>query len=329
MQMTPSSLVPDERGGEISLLCQQCGAPLGAISHRSMDSTSLRCRDCGTVIERRGGVWISLAPERESYFSRFIHDYEYIRAAEGRGSDDEDYYLALPYQDLSGKNIAQWAIRARSFDCIEQNIVRPLAALKGRPLNILDLGAGNGWMSYRLALHGHFPVAVDILTNAQDGLGAAVHFDRKIEQPFLRVQAELDHLPFAASSFDLAIFNASFHYSEDFERTFGEAFRCTRVGGAVVVADTPWYAKEESGRQMVEEKHAHFASRYGFPSNSIGSLEFLTSDRLQVLQKNFQTKWNVFKPFYCVQWSLRPLIAKMKGRRTPSRFFIYAAWVTE
>ena len=50
---------------------------------------------------------------------------------------------------------------------------RPLPERTERALRILDLGAGNGWMSYRLALQGHLPIAVDLLTNDRDGLGAA------------------------------------------------------------------------------------------------------------------------------------------------------------
>ena len=109
-------------------------------------------------------------------------------------------------------------------------------------------------MSYRLALRGHLPVAVDLLTNEQDGLGAAINYTRAVDPLFPRVQAELERLPFPSFGFDLVIFNASFHYSEDYECTFAEALRCTRRGGVVVIADSPWYAKEESGERMVEKK---------------------------------------------------------------------------
>ena len=62
----------------------------------------------------------------------------------------------------------------------------------------------------------------------------------------------------SSSAFDLVIFNASFHYSVNYERTFAEAVRCTCPGGSIVIADTPWYAEEESGRRMVEEKRERF-----------------------------------------------------------------------
>jgi SAM-dependent methyltransferase len=144
---------------------------------------------------------------------------------------------------------------------------------------------------------------------------------------FPRVQAELDRLPFTSSSFDLAIFNASFHYSEDYERTFGEALRCTRQGGYIVIADTPWYAEEQSGIKMVEEKHKRFKATYGFASDSLASLEFLTNDRLGQLQKAFSLGWSCIRPFYGFRWLLRPLRAKRESRRPPSQFRIYAAWV--
>jgi SAM-dependent methyltransferase len=180
-------------------------------------------------------------------------------------------------------------------------------------------------MSYRLALRGHLPIAVDLLTNDQDGLGAAIHYNRHIHPLFPRVQADLDRLPFAASVFDLVIFNASFHYSENYDRTFAEALRCTRPGGSIVIADTPWYAQEESGRRMVEEKHKHFLATHGFASDSISSLEYLTPDRLHRLQDAFELEWSCIKPFYGIGWSLRPLRAKLEGRRPPSQFRIYVA----
>jgi SAM-dependent methyltransferase len=312
--------------GAITLLCWQCSAPLAEMTPETAAGTGTRtCPSCRAATEYRDGIWRALSPQRADHFRKFITEYEFIRAAEGRGSAQSDYYLSLPYQDLSGRNGGQWAIRARTFQTMERCILAPLAKLNQRPLRILDLGAGNGWMSYRLALRNHRPVAVDLLTNDQDGLGAASHYRTHIRPLFPRVQADLDRLPFASSVFDLVIFNASFHYSEDYERTFAEALRCTGPGGRIVIADTPWYAEEQSGKRMVEEKHKRFLATYGFPSDSISSLEYLTPDRLQRLQQAFELKFRSMKPFYGIRWSLRPFRAKLGGRRPPSQFRIYVA----
>jgi SAM-dependent methyltransferase len=275
----------------------------------------------------RDGIWRTLSPDRVDHFRKFIAEYELIRAAEGRGSTQPEYYLNLPFKDISGRNSDQWAIRARTFRTMQRSIVAPLARRTGCALRILDLGAGNGWLSYRLALQGHLPIAVDLLANDRDGLGAAVRYTSHIHPLFPRVQAELDRLPFISSVFDLVIFNASFHYSVNYERTLAEAVRCTCPGGSIVIADTPWYAEEESGRRMVEEKHKRFSETYGFASDSIASLEYLTPARLQRLENAFNLKWSSISPLYGIRWALRPLRAKLAGHRPPSQFSIYEARV--
>src|SRR5271163_3708142 len=115
---------------------------------------------------------------------RFLEDYRTIRGAEGRGSQEAAYYRALPYQDLSGKNSAQWTIRGKSYRYFESNVLPQLERKLGRTLDVLDLGAGNCWMSYRLSLRKHRPVAFDIFADAMDGLRAARHYG----QPFPLVE---------------------------------------------------------------------------------------------------------------------------------------------
>jgi SAM-dependent methyltransferase len=316
------------RNSEVALLCWQCGASLAELTPETRTGSGIRtCQRCAMTTQYRDGIWRAISPNDVDHFQKFIVEYELIRAAEGRGSTQSEYYRNLPFKDISGRNTDQWAIRARTFRAMEHSIVAPLAALNQRPLRILDLGAGNGWMSYRLALRGHLPIAVDLLTNDRDGLGAAAHYNTHIHPLFPRVQANLDRLPFASSVFDLVIFNASFHYSVNYDRTFAEAMRCTRPGGSVVIADTPWYAEEESGRRMVEEKRKRFFATYGFASDSILSLEYLTPDRLHRLQNAFELQWSCISPFYGIRWALRPLRAKLAHRRPPSQFRIYAARV--
>ena len=113
---------------------------------------------------------------------QFLKEYGHIRSAEGRGADDAEYYTSLPYVDRARPNADQWAIRARSFEYFERRI------LPATPLDILDLGAGNCWLSYRLAQRDHRPVAIDIFTDSRDGLGAATRYPVR----FGTVEAEFD-----------------------------------------------------------------------------------------------------------------------------------------
>jgi ubiquinone/menaquinone biosynthesis C-methylase UbiE len=269
------------------------------------------------------GIVNALPPDRIAHYACFIEDYERIRAAEGRGNRMHDFYLSLPYKDLSRKYSKQWKIRARSYDHLIKHVLnRNLPDDGGR---ILDLGAGNCWMSYRLALARHRPFAVDLLTNDDDGLGAAEHFRKHLPAMFPRFQAEFARLPFQDEQFDAVVFNASFHYAEDYKATLREALRCVRRGGVVIVSDTPWYSREESGRRMVSERRAAFVERYGTASDSIKSLEYLTDERLRVLEEQLSIQWTIHCPRYGFKLAMRPLVAKLCNRREPSRFRIYAA----
>lgn len=249
---------------------------------------------------------------------QFLKDYATIRRAEGRGTDDPSYYRALPYRDLTGRNSGQWAIRARSYQCFERNVLAPIERAAARPLDILDLGAGNGWMSYRLGLRGHRPLALDIFADQTDGLLAARHYPHA----FPLVEAEFDHLPFAGASFDLAIFNSSFHYSEEYSHTLREVRRCLRESGCVVILDSPVYRKPEHGASMVEERHAAFERQYGFRSDAIPSREFLDEPLLEELSRQLKIEWRIRRPWYGWRWWWRPFRARLAGRRPPSRFWI-------
>ena len=314
-------------GTGVMLRCPRCFASIGFLPGH--DAASIECVACESPLACEQGIWKALLPERAARYSQFVEDYQSIRAAEGRGSDSDEYYLALPYRDLSGRLSGQWTIRARTFRYLERKIMPRFTPLAHYRLRILDLGAGNGWMSYRLALRGHSPVAVDLLVNESDGLGAARHYEPRLPSLFPRFQAELDNLPFADSQFDVVIFNASFHYSENYEKTLAEAIRCVRGGGTVMIADTPWYSDERSGARMLEERRNLFIQRYGFPSDELKSLEFLTDRRLRALEQRFHIRWNTHRPFYGVRWLMRPLMARLRRARKPSRFRIYSAKVVK
>jgi SAM-dependent methyltransferase len=313
MHAMDDGCISDTSYSDVLLRCPRCSANLLGVV----------CSKCRLRLSDSGGVIHALTPDRAAHYAQFIVDYERIRSAEGRGSSDVDFYLALPYRDLSGRNSEQWQIRARTFDCLIERVVKPGLP---RDARILDLGAGNCWLSFRLALAGLKPCAVDLLTNDNDGLGAAEHYREHLPAPFFqRFQAELSRLPFQSEQFDAALFNASFHYAEDAEAALSEALRCVKRGGIVIICDTPWYSSEASGNAMVSERRSAFLRRYGTASASIQSIEYLTDERMQSFEEHLWIRWKTHSPHYGLRWAMRPFLAKIRGRREPAKFLIYVA----
>ncbi len=306
------------------LICQACRAtvePFVNADHQALER--LDCLSCGATIEKVDGIWRAMRPGRAAEIDASLSAYEKVRRLEGRCSEDRNFYLSLPWRDASGLFARQWKIRACSFAYVLAHILPQQIHRSGRRrLRVLDLGAGNGWMSYRLALAGHAPVAVDISVNSGDGLGAARHFASALDAMFPRFQAEMDHLPFVAGQFDLVVFNASLHYSQDYRRTLWESLRVLAAHGAILIVDSPTYRRETDGQAMVQEKSAEFRRKFGTNAGAMGGQQYLTPSRLEDLE-TLGIRWQRFSPWYGSRWALRPAVAHIAGRRAPSQFHIY------
>jgi len=224
----------------------------------------------------------------------FVSEYARIRAAEGHGFATVEELRALPRVGRNHRHAAIWRIRRRSYGVLVNRVLTQF----DKPLRILDLGAGCGWLTYRLSALGHDGIAVDINSDGEDGLGAAGRLGCR------SILADFDRLPLSDRQADLAIFNGSFHYSTDYRRTLRETFR---VAPLVVIMDSPIYHDETSGLRMVAEQSAR--------STAIACKQFLTWTELAALGH-----WRVFHPWYGLSWAMRPMIAKLRGHREPATF---------
>ncbi|HLB31151.1 MAG TPA: class I SAM-dependent methyltransferase [Gammaproteobacteria bacterium] len=249
---------------------------------------------------------------RIEHFSPFNEEYTRIRHAEGRGSSDASYYLRLPEPSPTDPMAWQWRMRAKSF----QALYRTCLATAGAPKKIVDLGAGVGWLCHRLALLGHAPLAIDLSVDDLDGLGASRHYGGD----WPRLQSEFDDLPFADGQADIVIYNASVHYSTDYHKTLKEGLRILKNKGMVIILDSPVYQLSQSGEQMKAERHARFEQQFGFRSDNINSVEYLTWEMLEELGIEVGLDWRRVLPWYGIRWLLRPWLARIRGRREPSRF---------
>ncbi|MGZ3313431.1 MAG: class I SAM-dependent methyltransferase [Caulobacteraceae bacterium] len=259
-----------------------------------------------------------------SALQSFAKDYAAHRQAEGRGYAGDDL-LALPYI-RSGPLARQWGVRSRTFDAFMARLVRPMAEGLRRPLDLLDLGAGNGWLSYRVALEGHRATALDIRDDGVDGLGAAQPFLQRAAGSMWIAVALFDDIPAPDASFDIAVFNASLHYATDLAAVLAEAARVVRPGGQLAILDSPFYRRESDGLAMVAEKTADAPHRFGARAGTLMALpfiEFVTRERLAAASAAIGVRWRRSRVTYQLWYELRPFSARLRGARAPSRFDLW------
>jgi len=136
--------------------------------------------------------------------------------------------------DRRDAHAAAWRVRRETYG----HLLRRCFAHAPQQVRVLDLGAGCGWLSHRLAALGHRPVSVDLLDDETDGLGVVKYYGVR----FAAVQADFNRLPFAPEQFDVVVFNESLHYAANAAATLGHARRVLAPGGALVVMDSPMRA---------------------------------------------------------------------------------------
>ena len=275
-----------------------------------------------------------------SALADFRAAYAAHRASEGRAYD-RDALLALPYlADDSSPLARQWAVRARTYEAFMRHVLLPLLARRRESatesrvpspesrVRVLDLGAGNGWLSWRAAMVGCECVALDLRDDAVDGLGAAAPYLERADGGFARVAASFDALPVAAGTFDVVVFNASVHYATDLAAVLREARRAVRAGGRVVVLDSPFYRRDFDGAAMVAEKRGHATERFGDRAAAlmaVPAIEYLTAERLAHASAALGLTWRRRRVRYPLWYELRPYVARLRGRRAPSRFDLWEA----
>lgn len=292
--------------GWVSLDCPTCRSLL------AVANDAARCRTCGVEYRQSNGIWAMLPAARAAEFASFLKSYRAVRAAEGWRGETPSYYRSLPCSSADDPQHAIWRIRERSFAALLRHAVAP-AARQGS-LNVLDLGAGNGWLSYQLARRGHRCAAVDINDDQHDGLGA----HRTYDAPFVPIQADFMQLPLAEQQFDLVLFNAALHYAADGAAALSEALRVLRPGGSIAIIDTPTYHDAASGAQMLAERRQQYKQRgIHLTSDEEG---FLTYARIAQLGRQLGLRWRIIHPWRGLAWWSRPLRARVRGHRESADF---------
>lgn len=303
------------------LACLQCGGFLedsGVTPGREeCGAESLSCRDCRTSYHRRGGVWRFLHPATEEALVPFLEQYRVVRRQEGRhGMTDADY-RNLPNVAPTDAHAREWGIRRETY----HHLLRHVLASGRQPSAILDVGAGNGWLSRRLSELGHHLVAVDVADDDRDGLGVAQRSSPQV----VAIQADFDALPLAPSQFDVVLFNGSLHYAANPGRTLAGVHGLLRPGGTLVVMDSPMFHADVDGVAMIAATVRRFAEEYGCQNSIRQGRGYLTFALLAESATAMQLDAEFLPSRGSFAWRLGRQIARVRQGRQPAAFGLWVA----
>ena len=281
-----------------------------------LGSVPVRCGGCGALVVERNGILRCASAARLECARPFLAQYRAVRRADGHVVRSAEEYQALPSVSPTAANIDEWRIRQQSLD----TLLRAFSTAR-RSARVLDVGAGNGWLSQRLTVLGHAAVAVDLNDDEEDGLGAAA----ASRVAFPRVQAGFEALPFEAGQFDVVVFNASLHYADAPGTVLMEGRRMLANGGALVVMDSPMFQRECDGERMVEEQLAGWRTRVGVSSPLSCGRGFLTLDELGRAAAGFGMSTTFTRSAGPWLWRLRRAWAGLRLGRPHAMFGVWVA----
>ena len=114
-------------------------------------------------------------------------------------------------------------------------------------VDVADLGCGEGYLTMEAARWARHVVAID---RAKDVLerGRVIAKRRKLKNITWK-RGDLERLPIADESIDIALLSQALHHAERPERALSEAYRILRPGGRVLVLDL-----REHGEAWVKSK---------------------------------------------------------------------------
>lgn len=186
--------------------------------------------------------------------SDFESLYFSLRKNEGRLYTDEEVGL-LPDIHKNHQHYKEWLLRKQS----SQKLIEYLRQ-KGEPLDILEIGCGNGWLSRRLsAIRKSKVIGSDI--NFEEVQQAARVFRDISNLHFIYGKAEND--VFKDDQFDIVLFAASIQYFPFLPEIISRSLRLLKKNGEIHIIDSHFYSVTEL--DGARKRSGDYFKSIGFP----------------------------------------------------------------
>lgn len=147
----------------------------------------------------------------------------------------------------------EWRARSHSFTRLNNYLQK-----KEKPLHILDLGCGNGWLAANLATTKIFTV-IGLDVNEEELQQA----NRVFQKPNLTYCfGDIFKNIFPEKTFDVIVLNACVQYFGDLSLLLNQLFYYIKPAGEIHIIDTPFYTSEEI--ESAKKRSRNYYSSLGF-----------------------------------------------------------------
>jgi SAM-dependent methyltransferase/uncharacterized protein YbaR (Trm112 family) len=217
-----------------------------------LDNEVLGCLESGHRFPAVEGTVSFVREEDRARLAALSGQYRQDRLGEGWRSLPPQCARALPYGSFPGCLPLYWEVRRQSYRALMRFLT--LAGPPAEGETAADLGAGMGWLAYRLAQAGYRVVAVEANLDPDFGLRAAEVYQSLIPERFMPIHGDMEHPPLRRGAISLLLFDASLHYARDLVGTLCRAAEVLRPGGHLVVLDTPISRQPQMGSGLGERR---------------------------------------------------------------------------
>ena len=176
-----------------------------------------------------------------------------VRKKEGRLYSD-GIVVRLPFMPNGHPLAAEWRARSASASRLSHYLFS-----RHKPLFILDLGCGNGWLSHLLSKSGHNVTGMD--QNHFELKQATRVFLPNSKLTFL--EADIFCAPFPAGHFDVIILASVLQYFKNVPSLVSVLLDHLKPEGEIHILDTPLYSDSELNAAILRS-HQYYTS-LGFP----------------------------------------------------------------
>jgi ubiquinone/menaquinone biosynthesis C-methylase UbiE len=226
----------------------------------------------------------------------------YIASREKESRIYTDAQVAqLPETDLNHVYNSEWSVRGRSANRLLNYLTK-----KNTPLNILEVGCGNGWLSGKLAAIDNSSVrGIDI--NENELRQATRVFGDKPNIQFETTDLRICHY---TDKFDIIVFAASIQYFPDFHQMITDTLAHLHIGGEIHILDSHFYRKGEI--QKAVERTRFYYQSIGFDKMAEyyfhHDIESLKEFHYKILYNPLRLKNRIFHrkdpfPWICIKVS--------------------------